>query len=192
MLVGKTKEEVSAPEAALCKSPVLQAKCKEMENDKTHAILISDVNITDFKRVLQFLYAGEFDSLGQDLSRAQVVEKLAGIYILANVYEIPELKIYILQRPDFYVDFEEDRETLFYVARLIYDNVSESDDIYGTYFRGLVAESLTKLFFHGPLWRYSTTEIFRGGRLAVDLCKAMGAAYEAHIGSLMNIAKDVE
>ncbi|KAL8689674.1 MAG: hypothetical protein Q9218_004704 [Villophora microphyllina] len=107
LLVGPSKESFGAHEPVLRSSPILARMCSQAVKDGgTPQIDLPYANPDEFALLLEFQYAGGFESLSNeeklvganDENRTKALEQLRRIYSSGEKYQLLKLKQYVIGR----------------------------------------------------------------------------------------------
>lgn len=176
---------LKAHQAALEKSPVFKAMCKgPFQESQELLIRLPEDDYDEVAWLIQYLYSGVLDLGSLDMSACPGTyashrrknNVVAGLYLLADKYQVEGLKIVAAGRL-IELFWEHDSchafQCLIDVARLIYGKTGPSDQVFRKQFRA----AMTKSFKAGN----ALSEVMRGillagGEIAVDIFEAQRVA----------------
>lgn len=111
--------------ARFCKSQFREATDKK--------IVLPDESVQSVGRLLEYLYSGDYACGGCEKPFDEALE-LAGMYIIADKYNLERLKVITMNKLIAFTDFPTERMEFFQLADLVYKHVPDSDRRFRDYF----------------------------------------------------------
>ncbi|KAL9630005.1 MAG: hypothetical protein Q9164_006625 [Protoblastenia rupestris] len=169
LFVGPDKQELSMHESVLARSPVLKGMCTPRFQEGCDRVMVFPEEIKSvFGALLDYLYTNDFTLVDSEGSADDRAEEVAAIYVIAEKYQVPDLKIPIACK------FCEEAfpGLLMGVARRIYDNVPESDHIFRTSFRMALRHFLEHKSMSPIAEEQIDQAVMGGGQMVLDIFRA--------------------
>ncbi|KAA6406530.1 MAG: hypothetical protein FRX48_09695 [Lasallia pustulata] len=134
ILAGEDKHKFTAHEGVLSQSSVMSRFCKSnFREASTKEIALPNESRETVGRLLEYLYSGDYACHKVDKPFEQAVE-LAGMYIVADKYNLPGLKRLTTTKLVGLKSFPVERIELFTLANLVYGHIPDSDQDFRAYF----------------------------------------------------------
>lgn len=134
IVAGDTGHVFAAHETVLSQSPVLARFCKSQFREATDKkIVLPDESVQSVGRLLEYLYSGDYACGGCEKPFDEALE-LAGMYIIADKYNLERLKVITMNKLIAFTDFPTERMEFFQLADLVYKHVPDSDRRFRDYF----------------------------------------------------------
>ena len=140
---GPYSKTLHIHQSVLDSSPVLARQCasKDLEGPAPDLIL-RDERPDNFGILLEFLYSGKINSLCDDNKslqasveyRRKASEQLCQIYLLAEKYELIDMKNAVTEKFEAVTDLEKHPILFLEVARSMYQDIQSADKTYPTFF----------------------------------------------------------
>ena len=171
LFVGPEKKLFHAHEAVLSRSPVFERMCNGTFKESVEKqIDLPEDDAVAFGCVLEFMYLGVVHGY-EAPDRAAQVAVLADVYILADKYQLEDLKEFIICPLGALLESANEDgclECFFDAASKIYENNPDSDVLFPDFFRKAVAHLLGQSDQIPHLEAHIRRCICEGGRLAQD------------------------
>ncbi|KAL8954373.1 MAG: hypothetical protein Q9183_007159 [Haloplaca sp. 2 TL-2023] len=150
------------------------------KESKTHQIDLPEDDPEALSLVLKYLYAGDFASYGDlreddnlNLDFFYWTRLLPDVFLLAEKYQISDLKELVVSKLPALFDVREDVPDFLEASRKIYTGIPETDTVYRPFFQK-VASEMPKAYEMDEQAREAFDKaILGGGMLAVDLVAGM-------------------
>ena len=134
ILAGEDKHMFVAHESVLSQSPVLSRFCKgNFKEAATMEIELPTESRENVGRLLEYLYTGDYACSKAEKAFDEAAE-LAGMYIAADKYNLPNLKRITMTKLVHLEPFPVERMDLFTLASLVYSHIPDSDKDFRAYF----------------------------------------------------------
>ncbi|KAL8689715.1 MAG: hypothetical protein Q9218_004678 [Villophora microphyllina] len=188
--VGSEGRTFSMHEAYLCQSPVFERMCHgDFKESQTSQIFLPDDDPATIGKILQYLYAGDFDSFlapplctspllgcavdGPVISRSSM-DAMAHVYIAAEKYGLQDLKILVVEKIGRMANAENFPVQFLDLTKKIYSGIpGSSEDPYCTFTREEAAYLFMPNHMQGAVREKYNECIAEGGALANDLVAAL-------------------
>ena len=108
-------------------------------------IVLPEDDADSVGRILEHLYGNNDAAFDINLLDFEGAEKLADMYGLADKYQLPDFQERVIRKLKQLDVLREDRMAFFHIARKIWENTRESDDIFGSYFAEQAAVHLKSM-----------------------------------------------
>ncbi|KAL8684708.1 MAG: hypothetical protein Q9224_006175 [Gallowayella concinna] len=148
--------------------------------DHTYGLKLPDQDPSVMGALLQYLYTGNFLDFGtieSGAGSAGAAVQLADMYSAAHDYELPNLKILILEKLKVFIDAEERPNEFLYIMKAIYAKIDDADEEYRDYFRQWAVQLPKPVAMLREMKSLFSSCISSGGILAVDLVDAICMSY---------------
>lgn len=187
LTVGPEAKSFTAHAAFLSQSPVFEKMCSgQFQESHTCEIKLPEDNPEVIRAFIQYLYTGnvlDFGSLASGHGPKGAGLQLAGLYMTAEKYQMPNLKDLVLWKLGSLLDPTKHPEEFLFIARLMYENIPDSDSGWRSLFKdcamcllkpSLMSKCVRTVFDH---------YLHQGGAQAVDMMEAKCTHYEALLDS---------
>ncbi|KAL8868283.1 MAG: hypothetical protein Q9174_005090 [Haloplaca sp. 1 TL-2023] len=167
-------------------SPVFDAMCRHFfKESTTHQIDLPEDDPEAFNLTLKYLYTGDFAGYngfvkndGQDTDRDVRALRLADVFLLADKYQISDLKELVVSKLANLIHVSENLPTFLEVSRTIYTGIPEEETVYRSFFKK-AAMGIQKVDeMDGSSYKAFDKAISGGGMLASDLVASMLSQYD--------------
>lgn len=188
ILVGEDKYMFMAHESVLSQSPVLSRFCKgNFKEAATMEITLPTESRECIGRLLEYLYTGDYACCSAEKAFDEAAE-LAGMYIAADKYNLPELKRITMKKLASLESFPVDGIDLFSLARLVYSHIPDSDKHFRAYFASYAPVQLMQM--EEPDLNQLEEMMKSGGIFAQDCFRAQKLACERKMQVAKRAAED--
>ncbi|KAL8965969.1 MAG: hypothetical protein Q9183_003593, partial [Haloplaca sp. 2 TL-2023] len=185
LVVGTQKKRFRAHSAYLGQSPVFDAMCRHsFTESKTHQIDLPEDDPHVFSLILKYLYAGNFagydgllDDDSLDIDRDTRALQLADVFLLAEKYQLSDLKELLVSKLATFADVHENIPAFLETARKVYSGIPETETVYRHFFQMAVTGMLPVCKMDGPAREAFNKTVSDGGILATDLVAGMCSVY---------------
>lgn len=134
IIVGETEHVFTVHETVLSQSPVLARFCKsQFKEATTKEITLPDESVESIGRLVEYLYSGDY-ACGVGEKPFDEALELAGMYIIADKYNLERLKVITMNKLVAFNDFPVDKIDFFSLASLVYKHIPDSDERFRNYF----------------------------------------------------------
>lgn len=111
----------------------------------TKEIVLPEDDADSVGRILEHLYGNNDAAFDINLVDFENAEKLADMYGLAEKYQLSDFQDRVIRKLKQLDVLREDRMAFFHIARKIWENTRDSDDIFGSYFAKQAAVHLKSM-----------------------------------------------
>ncbi|KAL8640340.1 MAG: hypothetical protein Q9228_002725 [Teloschistes exilis] len=165
-----------------------------VSGDQTRQINLPEEDSRVVRAMIQYLYTGNFWDFGMgevspeettepedDLTQA--ADELAAIYIVADKYQLPDLRTLIVGKLTTHIDIQRPPIEFLQMARKTYTYMPESEDIFRTFFKETATELPKPSEMAQNLSHIFNDCIMDGGIMAIDMFAALCAKNSAEVNS---------